>query len=185
MSAPEPSSPLPDTATQEPESLQERLERDHHFLTGVQVRIPQAGRAGFEDVKNTLRDAMVRLSDLRAQVARQRHTIEVLRRVDKDEVWVWQNDDEDHPESLACPVLMSAEHVRAFVADRVRLAASDSHALALRALIHKWRAKGAEVDTYHATMGIGYKACAYELEDLLSDPPSPSCEGIATIGKEP
>jgi hypothetical protein len=49
--------------------------------------------------------------------------LELLRRERNGEVWCWQGDDEDHPESLTCPVLMSAEHVRAFVADRARLAA--------------------------------------------------------------
>lgn len=42
---------------------------------------------------------------------------------------------------------------------------------ALIALVEKWRAKGAEIDTFHATMGIGFKACADELAAalLLSD----------------
>ena len=38
----------------------------------------------------------------------------------------------------------------------------------IRALPRQWQAKGAQVDTSHATMGIGYKACAAELDRLLS-----------------
>lgn len=37
--------------------------------------------------------------------------------------WRWMGDGSDHPESLACPVLMSPDHVREFVRDRDRLAA--------------------------------------------------------------
>uniref|UniRef100_A0A6M3XW40 Uncharacterized protein n=1 Tax=viral metagenome TaxID=1070528 RepID=A0A6M3XW40_9ZZZZ len=36
--------------------------------------------------------------------------------IHKDEFWIWQDDDEDHPESLGCPVLMRPETVRRFVA---------------------------------------------------------------------
>jgi hypothetical protein len=35
-------------------------------------------------------------------------------------------------------------------------------------LIAKWRAEGARVDTFHATMGTGYKACAEELESQVA-----------------
>jgi hypothetical protein len=37
----------------------------------------------------------------------------------------------------------------------------------LRHLVKRWRSQGAVTDTFHATMGVGYKACAKELEDLL------------------
>jgi hypothetical protein len=38
----------------------------------------------------------------------------------------------------------------------------------LRALSEKWRAKAAQIDTFHATMGTGYKACADELDAALA-----------------
>lgn len=38
----------------------------------------------------------------------------------------------------------------------------------LRALVATWRAKGAGVDVWHAVMGIGWKACADELEVALN-----------------
>lgn len=46
---------------------------------------------------------------------------------------------------------------------------------ALRQLVEKWKAEGAAKDTFHATMGIGWKACAKDLEALLlrRSPPLP------------
>lgn len=38
----------------------------------------------------------------------------------------------------------------------------------LRALVEKWRAEGARKDSFHATMGIGWKACADELAAYLA-----------------
>ena len=37
----------------------------------------------------------------------------------------------------------------------------------LRALVVKWRQEAAIKDSFHATMGIGWKACADEVEALL------------------
>lgn len=45
---------------------------------------------------------------------------------------------------------------------------------ALRGLVERWKAEGARCDTFHATMGTGWKACAAELEKLL--PPDPTGE---------
>lgn len=36
-------------------------------------------------------------------------------------VWHWQGDGEDHPESLACPVIMSAETLQELLASSVRV----------------------------------------------------------------
>lgn len=38
----------------------------------------------------------------------------------------------------------------------------------LTELVAQWRARAAVVDTFHATMGTGYKACAEELETLVA-----------------
>lgn len=38
----------------------------------------------------------------------------------------------------------------------------------LTTLAATWRAEGARCDTFHATMGIGWKACATELEALTA-----------------
>ncbi len=42
----------------------------------------------------------------------------------------------------------------------------------LEHLRDKWRAKAATTDTFHATMGIGWKQCADELDTLLSVQPA-------------
>lgn len=41
----------------------------------------------------------------------------------------------------------------------------------LTALIEKWRAQGRHIDSFHATMGSGYKACADELAAALAVSP--------------
>ena len=64
---------------------------------------------------------------------------------------------------------------------------------ALRALIVKWRANGARIDGFHATMGIGWKVCADELAAALHehgrsyyDAPSNAwrCECGAYMGRD-
>lgn len=60
---------------------------------------------------------------------------------------------------------------------------------ALEGLIAKWRAEGARIDTFHATMGTGWKVCADNLRlTLLDSEVSPSLEGrwqaIATAPKD-
>jgi hypothetical protein len=58
------------------------------------------------------------LSTLTQERDQWRHRADLLSRERIGEVWVWQGDDEDHPESLACPVLMRPEHVRKFITER-------------------------------------------------------------------
>lgn len=45
--------------------------------------------------------------------------------------------------------------------------------VALRALSGQWRAEGARIDAFHATMGTGYKVCAAELDAALLVPAEP------------
>lgn len=42
----------------------------------------------------------------------------VLRRIPNGEVWHWQGDGEDFPESLACPVIMAPETLRGLLAEK-------------------------------------------------------------------
>ncbi len=51
----------------------------------------------------------------------------------KGEVWHWQDDGEDHPESLTCPVAVSPDVVRRWVAAEAKLAVLESHNKALAA----------------------------------------------------
>lgn len=53
----------------------------------------------------------------------------------------------------------------------------DSLTSRLTELATKWRAEGARVDTFHATMGIGYKVCAEALEAELAAAPLVSPPG--------
>lgn len=53
------------------------------------------------------------------EIADLKHANELLRRERIGEVWCWQGDGNDHPESLACPVLMSAGQLRKLLASQV------------------------------------------------------------------
>ena len=44
---------------------------------------------------------------------------------DREEMWYWQGDGEDHLESLTCPVLIEAADLRAILAQVVSQAVSD------------------------------------------------------------
>lgn len=81
-----------------------------------------------------------RIESLRLKVAEQAATIadqakelKVLRRVPDGEVWYWQGDGEDFPESLTCPVIMSAATCR----DMVRQAATVERLTELTKKAHK------------------------------------------------
>jgi hypothetical protein len=37
----------------------------------------------------------------------------------------------------------------------------------LWSLVKQWRREAAQIDSFHATMGTGYKVCANQLEDVL------------------
>jgi len=50
---------------------------------------------------------------------------------------------------------------------------SDDMIRSLRDLVERWRAEAALVDSFHATMGSGWKACAAEVADLLAVPDHP------------
>ncbi len=51
------------------------------------------------------------------------------------------------------------------------MTAPSSHA-ALKQLVETWRQEGARIDTFHATMGSGYKVCADELDAALAALPA-------------
>lgn len=82
------------------------------------------------DLETALSSTASQLAAAQQENERRKHQVEILLRERKDEVWIWQNDEEDHPESLTCPVLMSVEHVRAFVADRQRAEQAEARATA-------------------------------------------------------
>ncbi len=48
----------------------------------------------------------------------------------------------------------------------------------LRVFVEKWRAEGRRLDTFHATMGSGWKACADELAAILAADPLPAAPRV-------
>lgn len=63
-------------------------------------------------------DAVSQIALLKAEVAKVKEERDRLIRERAGEVWLWQGDGEDHPESLGCPVLMHPEDVRKLTAAR-------------------------------------------------------------------
>jgi hypothetical protein len=61
---------------------------------------------------------------------------------EKGEVWYWQGDDTDEPESLTCPVLMRPEHARGFAAEVRRLREALQSARFYFELMHNLKATG-------------------------------------------
>ena len=61
----------------------------------------------------------------RAQQAADKAMFTALDRLDRAEVWFWQDDNEDHPESLTCPILINADKFRDVVAEAVKAAHQD------------------------------------------------------------
>ena len=57
----------------------------------------------------------------RQQIAALEAEVAALHRERKGEVWYWQGDGHDFPESLTCPVLMEPEKLRALLAEVERL----------------------------------------------------------------
>ena len=70
-------------------------------------------------------DSRVRINEvLNAEIHELREI--KFRRFHDDECWIFSDDGEDYPESLACPVVMSAEKLRELLSYRVRIAELES-----------------------------------------------------------
>ncbi len=80
-------------------------------LAGVQ-RYRQGERvvAGYEVLLNQWRGQQAELAELRTEVNAHRAKA-------RDEYWAWQGDGTDFPESLTCPVLISASDLRGVLAE--------------------------------------------------------------------
>lgn len=74
-------------------------------LTEVGYPLPQT--YDVRDVAQLPRDLRLRLGE----VSRDKQSLDLLRRERAGEVWLWQNDEFDAPGSLACPILISPEHL--------------------------------------------------------------------------
>lgn len=105
-------------------------------------------RAG--ELPSAFQEAAVHLESLLAELSRNRCLLEALetenvrvhqrnqrmRDYAHEAYWCWQGDGEDHPESLTCPVLMSAEDLRSLLADRRLLEAGERLIQATRKADH-------------------------------------------------
>lgn len=109
--------------------------------------------ADHHQVRELIIDARDLLVSIGADVTAQAQAIERL--TDNRDAW----------SQLAVDAQNRLQHTEAALAARDR---------ALRDLVGHWRVKGATTDTFHATMGIGWKACADELDALLSRSASPT-----------
>lgn len=58
------------------------------------------------------------LAECQAKNERLQHENDILRRERAGEVWIWQGDEYDHPESLTCPVLIQPDALRMLLAER-------------------------------------------------------------------
>lgn len=77
------------------------------------ARVAEVNRK-FDDVVAQAREAIEQLAVARRQLR--------VASAGVEDVWRWVGDGEDHPESMGCPVVMSAERLREFVAARARVA---------------------------------------------------------------
>lgn len=57
------------------------------------------------------------ISELRQENERLKAENKALRRTEKGEVWYWQGDEDDHLESLSCPVLIDAGDLRGLLSN--------------------------------------------------------------------
>lgn len=94
------------------------------FVPAVQKRI-----ADLERELQEARDELKRALWHRDQWRDRANTVEAIER---GEVWYWQGDGEDHPESLTCPVIMKAHALREFLTARDERDALCRHVEALR-----------------------------------------------------
>jgi hypothetical protein len=68
-----------------------------------------------------LTQAAAQLAEKEREIERLKNKCDLMIRQDREEVWYWADDGEDHPESLACPALIKPDVVRRFVAAEQRL----------------------------------------------------------------
>lgn len=76
-----------------------------------------------ERLERELKNAENRVDTWKEQVNEMRET--QFRRFNNEECWIYQGDGEDYPESLICPVVISAEQLRVFLAAEKRLAEAE------------------------------------------------------------
>jgi len=68
-----------------------------------------------DEVMKMLAVAADQITYLEKQMQDLNHTLSMMRDQETGQVWYWQGDGQDHPESLVCPVVISANDLRALL----------------------------------------------------------------------
>jgi hypothetical protein len=111
-------------------------------LLGTQSAAAEARAAEAEAKVQTLErkaeDVRVEYQKLGARAAILEMSQRTIR-VERDGVWLWQGDGSDQPESLACPVVMSADTLRDLLRNQVANADAESRAALLGTMVDEER----------------------------------------------
>lgn len=91
------------------------------FLSTLQKRALTAEflEVHADALRQQLAAEKARASELESQVYMRIDKVRV-RQCERREVWIWQGDEYDHPESLTCPVIVPADQVRSWIAEKAR-----------------------------------------------------------------
>lgn len=86
---------------------------DHNSFALLQKQYEREKQRA-EAAESDLKSAEIRVDAWKEEVDEMRET--QFRRFNNEECWIYQGDGEDYPESLICPVVISAEQLRIFLA---------------------------------------------------------------------
>lgn len=76
-----------------------------------------AAQKALAEVQHKLDNLAERFKALEMENNERRRQLAAVR-TDRDGVWVWRGGEENHPESLVCPVVMTADTLREILAER-------------------------------------------------------------------
>lgn len=96
-----------------------RIAADKAYLFQANVANEWEERYQCQERRIELKDAEIAERD--ATIAAMREEVHALHQERKGEVWFWQDDEEDHLESLTCPVLIAAAVLRKLVVENADL----------------------------------------------------------------
>lgn len=92
--------------------------------------------------------------EVREGLAREQelHRLLAIVETDSEGVWRWQGDGYDHPAALSCPVVMSADTLRTFVAARAEAAALREQVDRTEEILAGWRTAHPAIDAALAAL---------------------------------
>lgn len=96
----------------DPSTVKEYLETAARAILAVPILIEEIGKLEWKIAGHVehLKRVILELEEKRQQLA--------VVKMDPQGVWMWQGDGADHPESLSCPVVMSADMLREMLGER-------------------------------------------------------------------